>query len=630
MAENKNFIIDFDSTFTKVEGLEALAEIALHNKPNKKKILEKIETLTEKAMQGDISFRESLEKRLALLPANKDHLKLLIVRLQKQISTSFNRNPTFFTQYKNSIYIVSSGFKDFIIPVVERLGLSAKNVYANTFTYDKEGNITGFDEDNILSTNNGKVKLLQQLDLQGDVYVVGDGYTDYEMKAAGLANKFYAFTENVAREKVMHKADHITPSLDEFLYVHQMNRTLSYPKNRIKVLLLENIHADAKKIFEEEGYQIESLSTALDEAELAEKIKDVSILGIRSKSLLTEKVLKQAKRLIGVGAFCIGTNQIDLEACAKKGVSVFNAPFSNTRSVVELAIGEIIFLLRNLPTKMQAMQDGNWQKSAQNSYEIRGKKLGIIGYGNIGAQLSVLAENMGLDVYYYDIVDKLPLGNVTKCKSLKQLLTTCDIISLHVEGKTENKNLLGEEELNAMKKGSILLNLSRGEVVDLNALKKALESGNLAGAGIDVFPEEPKTNQEKFTSVLQGMPNVILTPHIGGSTIEAQENIANFVANKIIKYVNTGSSTSSVNFPNLQLPQLQDAHRLLHIHYNRPGILAEINSIFGQHNINIDGQYLKTNQQIGYVITDVNKAYDEAVVNKLKSLEGTIKFRVLY
>ncbi len=630
MAGNKNFIIDFDSTFTKVEGLEALAEIALHNKPNKKKILEKIETLTEKAMQGDISFRESLEKRLALLPANKDHLELLIERLQKQISTSFSRNPAFFIQNKEAIFIVSSGFQDFIIPVVERLGLSAKNVYANTFTYDKEGNITGFDEDNILSTNNGKVKLLQQLDLQGDVYVVGDGYTDYEMKAAGLANKFYAFTENVAREKVMHKADHITPSLDEFLYVHQMNRTLSYPKNRIKVLLLENIHADAKKIFEEEGYQIESLSTALDEAELAEKIKDVSILGIRSKSLLTEKVLKQAKRLIGVGAFCIGTNQIDLEACAKKGVSVFNAPFSNTRSVVELAIGEIIFLLRNLPTKMQAMQDGNWQKSAQNSYEIRGKKLGIIGYGNIGAQLSVLAENIGLDVYYYDTEDKLPLGNVTKCTSLTQLLETCDIISLHVDGKAQNKHLLAEEELNAIKKGSILLNLSRGEVVDLNALKKALESGNLAGAGIDVFPEEPKTNQEKFTSVLQGMPNVILTPHIGGSTIEAQENIANFVANKIINYVNTGSSTSSVNFPNLQLPLLQDAHRLLHIHYNRPGILAEINSIFGQHNINIDGQYLKTNQQIGYVITDVNKAYDEEVVNKLKSLEGTIKFRMLY
>ncbi len=630
MAENKNYIIDFDSTFTKVEGLEALAEIALHNKPNKNEVLKKIETLTEKAMQGDISFRESLEKRLALLPANKDHLELLIERLQKQISTSFSRNPAFFIQNKDSIYIVSSGFQDFIIPVVKRLGLSTENVYANTFTYDKEGNITGFDKENILSTNNGKVKLLRQLDLQGDVYVVGDGYTDYEVKAAGLANKFYAFTENVAREKVMHKADHITPSLDEFLYVHQMNRTLSYPKNRIKVLLLENIHADAKKIFEEEGYQIECLSTALDEAELAEKIKDVSILGIRSKSLLTEKVLKQAKRLIGVGAFCIGTNQIDLEACAKKGVSVFNAPFSNTRSVVELAIGEIIFLLRNLPQKMQAMQDGNWQKSAQNSYEIRGKKLGIIGYGNIGAQLSVLAENMGLDVYYYDTEDKLPLGNVTKCTSLTQLLEICDIISLHVDGKPQNKYLIGKEELNAMKKGSILLNLSRGEVVDLNALKKALESGNLAGAGIDVFPEEPKTNQEQFYSVLQKMPNVILTPHIGGSTIEAQENIANFVANKIIKYVNTGSTTSSVNFPNLQLPQLQDAHRLLHIHYNRPGILAEINSIFGQHNINIDGQYLKTNQQIGYVITDVNKAYDEEVVNKLKSLEGTIKFRVLY
>jgi len=409
-----------------------------------------------------------------------------------------------------------------------------------------------------------------------------------------------------------------------------MNKAISYPKNRIKVMLLENIHPDALKILKTEGYDVSIYSGAMDEEELSEKIKDVSVLGIRSKTQLTRKVLDNAQRLIAVGAFCIGTNQIDLEACLEKGVAVFNAPYSNTRSVVELAIGEIILLMRNLPDKIAKMHEGNWDKSANNSFEIRGKKLGIVGYGNIGSQLSILAEAIGFDVYYYDLVEKLALGNATKCSSLDELLKKVDIVSLHVDGRKENKDLIAEKQFNLMKQGVIFLNLSRGHVVDIVQLQKNIRSGKILGAGVDVFPEEPKTNNEEFTSLLRNLPNVILTPHIGGSTEEAQVNIGNFVPGKIIDYINTGGTTNSVNFPNLQLPILENAHRLIHIHNNKPGIIAQINKILAAHDINIVGQYLKTNETIGYVITDINKAYNPELIKELKSIEHTIKFRILY
>ncbi|MBE7641148.1 phosphoglycerate dehydrogenase [Salegentibacter sp. BLCTC] len=630
MSENKHFVIDFDSTFTQVEALDVLGEISLANDPDKNKNLAEVEALTDKGMKGEMSFRESLVERLRLLKANKSHLPDLVENLKERVSSSFVRNREFFNDYHENIYILSNGFKEFIVPIVAPYGVKPENVFANTFEYDEQGNIISFDHNNVLSSNNGKVEQLKKLNLKGDVYVIGDGYTDYEIKAAGLANKFYAFTENVERANILEKADHITPSLDEFLFVHNMNKAISYPKNRINVLLLENVHQDAVDIMKKEGYNVTVHPGAMDEDELCEKIKDVSIIGIRSKTHLTEKVLAHANRLIAVGAFCIGTNQIDLQACLKKGVAVFNAPYSNTRSVVELAIGEIILLMRNLPDKMRLMHEGKWDKSANNSFETRGKKLGIIGYGNIGAQLSVMAESVGFDVYYYDVEEKLPMGNVTKCNSLKELLETVDIVTLHVDGRKENKNLIGEKEFGYMKNNVIFINLSRGHVVDIKALKKNIESGKIMGAGIDVYPQEPKTNNEEFVSELRNLPNVILTPHIGGSTLEAQENIGNFVPGKIIEYINTGSTTNSVNFPNLQLPVLQNAHRLIHIHENRPGILAEINRILAGHDINIEGQYLKTNETIGYVITDIDKRYDKAVIKDLKGLKGTIRFRVLY
>lgn len=372
------------------------------------------------------------------------------------------------------------------------------------------------------------------------------------------------------------------------------------------------------------------LKTALNEAELCEAIREVSILGIRSKTNVTAKVLENAERLIAIGAFCIGTNQIDLKTSMHKGVAVFNAPYSNTRSVVELAIGEMIMLTRRIFEKSNLTHQGVWDKSAKNSREIRGKKLGIVGYGNIGSQLSVVAEALGMQVYFYDIVDKLALGNARKASSLDELLQEVDFVSLHVDGRKENANLISEKEFDLMKEGVIFLNLARGHIVDIEALVKNIKNGKIAGAAIDVFPYEPKNNDEEFISQLRGLPNVILTPHIGGSTEEAQENIGEYVPQKLIDYINTGSTYASVNMPNLQLPAQKDAHRLLHIHKNTAGILAQINQVLANHQINILGQYLKTNEEIGYVITDIDKEYSKDVITDLKRIENTIKFRILY
>ncbi|MDN3668002.1 phosphoglycerate dehydrogenase [Echinicola jeungdonensis] len=626
----KKFIIDFDSTFTQVEALDILGEISLRNDPKRDEKLKAIKDITDLGMEGKVTFRESLEKRIEILNATKSQISELVDALKKLVSKSFQRNKEFFEENADNIYIISNGFKDFITPVVETYGLKEENVFANEFVYDEDGNIVDFNRENLLSKNNGKPETIKKLNLEGDIYVVGDGYTDYEIKASGLANKFYAFVENVNRPKVTSQADHIAPSLDEILYVNKMNKKFSYPKSRINVLLLENVHPIGVELMKQEGYNVEVVGSAMSEEELCEKIKNVSIIGIRSKTQITRKVLDNANRLMAVGAFCIGTNQIDLEACQEKGIAVFNAPFSNTRSVVELAIAEIIFLMRNLHDKATKMHQGIWDKSASGSFEIRGKKLGIIGYGNIGAQLSVLAENMGMDVYYYDIVERLALGNVTKIDSLDELLETCDVITLHVDGRKENKNIINKERISKMKKGAILINLSRGHVVDVPALKEALESGHISGSAVDVFPSEPKNNDEPFESELKGCPNTILTPHIGGSTLEAQQNIAQFVPGKIIEYINTGNTYNSVNFPNIQLPFLKDAHRLIHIHLNEPGVLAKINQVLANYKINICGQYLKTNEKIGYVITDIDKAYSRNVIDALKEIEGTIRFRVLY
>ncbi|WP_337913210.1 phosphoglycerate dehydrogenase [Vibrio cholerae] len=406
---------------------------------------------------------------------------------------------------------------------------------------------------------------------------------------------------------------------------------VSLEKDRIKILLLEGLHPSSVEVLQAAGYSnIEYHKGSLEEAELIEAIKDVHFVGIRSRSNLTEKVINAAEKLVAIGCFCIGTNQVDLNAAAKRGIPVFNAPFSNTRSVAELVLGEILLLLRGIPEKNALAHRGIWKKSADNSYEARGKRLGIIGYGHIGTQLGIIAENLGMHVYFYDIESKLSLGNATQVHTLSELLNKCDVISLHVPENAGTKNMMGAEEFARMKPGAIFINAARGTVVDIPALCNALESGHIAGAAIDVFPEEPASNKEPFESPLMKFDNVILTPHVGGSTQEAQENIGIEVAGKLAKYSDNGSTLSSVNFPEVSLPEHRSCSRLLHIHANRPGILTQINTIFAEEGINIAAQYLQTTAEIGYVVIDVETARSEEALTKLKAIDGTIRARILH
>lgn len=628
--KNKFLIVDFDSTFVQVETLDELAAIALADHSESERVIEKIRTITSQGMEGKISLKESFASRLKLLSANKKHIEQLIANLADKISPSFKRNAAFLQEFADNIYIVSGGFKEYITPIVSKFGIKEDHIFANTFTYDEAGNINGLDANNPLCQDQGKVKVVNDLKLEGNVWAVGDGITDYEIRQAGAADIFYAFTENVERASVTAKADVVIKNFDEFLYMHDFPRAISYPRNRIKILLLENLHPNGIKMLEHEGYTVETLKGSLNEDELCAKIKDVTILGIRSKTTVSKKVLDAAERLIAIGTFCIGTNQVDLDYATQKGVCVFNAPYSNTRSVVELVIGNIIMLMRKAVSKNAQLHQGKWDKSADNCFEVRGKKLGIIGYGNIGSQLSVLAEAIGMQVYYYDTMEKLQLGNARKCDTLDQLLSEVDIVTIHVDGRKSNANIIGEHEFAMMKDNVIFINLSRGHVVDINAMVAALDSGKILGAAVDVFPIEPKNNQEEFVSELRGYDNVILSPHIGGSTEEAQLNIGEFVARRITNYVNGGDSTQSVNLPNIQLPELRKAHRLIHLHRNVPGVLAKINQMLASHQANILGQYLKTNEQVGYVISDIDVEYDKDLINQLKKIDGTIKSRVLY
>jgi D-3-phosphoglycerate dehydrogenase / 2-oxoglutarate reductase len=397
----------------------------------------------------------------------------------------------------------------------------------------------------------------------------------------------------------------------------------------MKALFLENIHPYAEEILRGNGIEVTSFPGSLSEAELIAKMEGVRFLGIRSRTQITKTLLENSPALLAVGAYCIGTNQIDLDSTSLKGVAAFNAPYSNTRSVAEIVIAEIIFLIRRLYEKIKFAHQGVWDKSADNTHEVRGKTLGIIGYGNIGSQVSMLAESMGMKVYYYDIVDKLTIGNAARLSSLDDLLRVSDIITVHVDGNEANKNLIGADEFSKMKEGVIFLNLSRGFIVDIEAMAANIKKRKIAGAAVDVFPEEPRSPEDKFYSPLQNLPNVLLTPHIGGSTEEAQYNIAEFVSNKLIEYVKTGSTFTSVNFPRIQLPPLEGSHRLLHIHKNLPGVLSQINTIFARNSVNVDSQFLRTNEKIGYVVTDVDKKYKDSLLEDLKNVDHTIKVRIL-
>ncbi|UJF19048.1 phosphoglycerate dehydrogenase [Vibrio sp. SS-MA-C1-2] len=406
---------------------------------------------------------------------------------------------------------------------------------------------------------------------------------------------------------------------------------VSLEKEKIKIVLLEGLHPSSLDVLHNAGYtNIESYPGALNGAELESALEDAHFIGIRSRTQLTESVLKKAPKLMAVGCFCIGTNQVDLSAAAKLGIPVFNAPFSNTRSVAELVLGEILLLLRGIPEKNAKAHRGEWMKSASNSYEARGKKLGIIGYGHIGTQLGILAENLGMQVIYYDIENKLSLGNATQIHSLNDLLNQSDVVSLHVPETAETQDMFGEAQFKMMKPNSIFINAARGTVVVIDALVNALETKHIAGAAVDVFPTEPSTNNDPFLSALIPFDNVLLTPHIGGSTQEAQENIGIEVAGKLVKYSDNGSTLSAVDFPEVSLPQHKNCSRLLHIHKNQPGILTQINTIFAEEQINIAAQYLQTGLNIGYVVIDVETERSDEALTKIKTIDGTIRARVLH
>ncbi len=405
----------------------------------------------------------------------------------------------------------------------------------------------------------------------------------------------------------------------------------SYPKEKINILFLENISDAAVKHFREAGYiSVRKLSGALSEDELINEVKDVHLLGIRSKTQITSRVLEAAKKLQAIGCFCIGVNQVDIKSATRQGIIVFNAPYSNTRSVAELVIGLSIMLIRRIPDKNKAAHDGLWMKEAKGSYELRGKTLGIIGYGNIGSQVSVLAEAIGMKVIFYDAITKMPLGNAVAMKSMKEVVAISDIVTLHVPETSLTKNLINKATLKQFKKGSILINYARGEVVDLDALRVVLLEGKLSGAAIDVFPIEPEKNGDRFQSPLQDLPNVILTPHIGGSTEEAQQNIGEDVSNKLFQYLEMGGTLGSHTIPSISLPPQEGTHRILHIHKNVPGVLSEINTQLSKNHINILAQYLKTNDEIGYVVVDVDKKLSNHAFQLLKEVKETIKVRLLY
>ena len=405
----------------------------------------------------------------------------------------------------------------------------------------------------------------------------------------------------------------------------------SYPKDKIKVLFLENISEKAVQYFKHQGYtDVKKVAAALSEEELIKVIKDVHILGIRSKTFISKKVLDSAKKLQAIGCFCIGTNQVDMKACKQKGVAVFNAPYSNTRSVAELVIGSSIMLIRKIIDKNKSAHEGIWNKEAKGSFELRGKTIGLIGYGNIGMQTSIMAEAMGMKVKFYDVETKLPLGNAISVKSIKELVSTSDIISLHVPETSQTKNLISKEVIKQIKQGAILINYARGEVVDLDALADAIKNKQISGAAIDVYPWEPEKNGDKFETPLQGLSNVLLTPHIGGSTEEAQENIGEDVSIKLYQYLERGISNGSHSIPAISLPPVDGAHRILHIHNNVPGVLSAINTVMSKNKINIVGQYLKTNDEIGYVVLDVDSKLSKQAIDLLRDVKETIRVRLLY
>ncbi len=638
-----NIIFDFDSTIINVEGNELLVQSALQRipanerGPKQQKLLE----YTTKATNGEIPLSEAMRGRFALAEITAVDIDQVAAAITKTINPMIQETIQDLLKRGKKIFVFSTSIQQIVLPVTKQLGIAGENVFTNTLKTDNNGKILGVEEDNPLYMSMGKVYVAELLKSQGRLLdgtaIVGDGYSDLAVKRNNIAEMFVYYSGTVDREEIRLQADFTVDKFNQLLPL--LSSTAEYsqeafadkPKTSVevvpKVVLLENVHPVAIQKLTEEQFCVQNFKNAWDEQELVNKAATTNVLGIRSKTKVTAKVIEQLQDLWIIGAFCIGTNQIDLAAASQAGIPVFNAPYSNTRSVAELVVGETIMLMRRISEKNEGAHNGLWLKQADGCTEIRGKTVGIIGYGHIGTQVSVMLENLGMSVIFHDIVDKLPLGNARRAKDLYDLLERSDVVTLHVPDTPETRNMIGEKEMMRMKRHSYLLNLSRGKVVDLDALRKMLEYGHIAGAAVDVFPYEPAGNDEKLETPLQHLPNVILTPHIGGSTLEAQENIANYVSDKMVNFIKTGSTIGSVNFPEIELPRVANTHRILHIHKNVPGVLAKINSVFARRNINVEGQILQTRDKIGYLIVDVNMDVSEQVHEIMKHITETIKVR---
>jgi D-3-phosphoglycerate dehydrogenase / 2-oxoglutarate reductase len=642
----KNIIFDFGSIIIDNDGIDLVIKAALkrNNDVEYAQKMAKLHKIAGKAHNGEIPLGDFLRSSFALTTVTQDDIRTVTSLIADRISPQVLETIGGLQQRGKNIFIFSSNFEEVVRPVTTSLEIPPENVFANQLLYDNEGRVIGFNENNPLFLSVGKVFLAEQLRIEGVLdertAIVGNSNTDLAIRKSNNATMFVFFSPKDSLTDMRNQADFVVDRFDQLMPLFCTDEELSNETAEAyavaingkqivipHIILLENIHKNALEHLSKQDFTIESFKSAWSEDEICEKAVNAHALGIRSKTRITRKHFECLSNLWAIGAYCIGINQIDLHGASNAGIPVFNAPYSNTRSVAELVAGQIIMLMRRVFEKSSAAHQGRWLKSAQGCNEVRGKTVGIIGYGHIGSQVSVLLEVLGMSVIFHDIVDKLPLGNAKRAASLDDLLQRSDIVTLHVPDTELTRGMIGKNELENIKAGSFLINSSRGRVVDLDALAQIIMNNHLAGAAIDVYPDEPSHPDDMFSSPLQGLDNVILTPHIGGSTEEAQINIAHYVSTKLTNFLLTGSTIGAVNFPEVDLARVEGTHRILHIHRNVPGVLAKINSVLSRRNVNIEGQILQTRGEIGYLLVDIDRHVSDHVLDLLRHISETIKVR---
>jgi D-3-phosphoglycerate dehydrogenase len=636
----QNILFDFDCCFLQQEAIEFLIELGLRkfDVAEQQFRLESLRSLAARTEAHEVSRGQKMNQQMQISKIDPTDIKRASSLMETQLLPEVQLVINYLKENNRQIIVFSRGFEELVFPITDLLGIPRRNVFTNRVVFDAASAVPEIDESNPLFLQSGKVYLAEFLKnagrLLGPTAVIGDSRADLSIRKSAIADYFIYFQNLRTDETTLSEADFVIQQLDQILplvtspfFTHQKKSSAPCEKETKKyhTVLVENIHPIATSKLKEADFGIQSYKHAPDAGELELLTSKCNILGIRSKTQVRAETLAKMQNLFVIGCFCIGTDQVDLAAAARLGIPVFNAPYANTRSVAELVAGMAIMLMRDVLDKSNAAHRGQWLKKTTHARELRGKTLGIIGYGHIGSQVSILFEDLGLKVIYYDIQDKLPLGNAQRMPSLEMLLANADIVTLHVPDTPETRDLMNEMTLNQMKSGSILINSSRGKVVDLNALKSTLTSGRIIGAAIDVFPEEPASNQESFVCELQNLPNVILTPHIGGSTLEAQERIADEVSSKLINFLKTGATVGAVNFPEVDLPPTVDSYRILHIHRNQPQVLAKIHNIFSQYQVYVTAELLKTRDSIGYLIVDIHRDNSAPVPELLSRITETIR-----